>query len=547
MQAAVQEVITSAVNESRLLGHLRTMFTSSAAVFGEAMQNARRAGATHVSFDYDKSGDELVIQDDGIGIADFKDLITVAESGWDDALQQDERPFGMGFFSIAFAAERVKVESKGKQIEFAVDDLIAKRHITVEKGSFLGGTRVTLIGFKLGNMRVEDALRAYASGFPLPVRFNGLDLPRPDAQAALPGVMTEVGFVSIPIVHRPLRSLSSRYWRLYCQGLPVGLKNRSLAGSHEEAVIVHVDHGRFTPRMPDRDVFMDSDEVHACITKAISKLWLAFLCQRKAEMSPLEFAETFWRDAEREGLLSVMNDVPVLPGIAFEEFSEVPFDCAWGERYTWTGSKPLTQADVVSGVTVLMDENYSSDEEEDSFAKLVFARAAGWCLVSGLPDGHWAVPYIKDPRKLDVTIEGKVLATDAFSGRFVWATVELYEELRLTMEGKTLTVKDPVTLGVPDENDFRMLIPKDGMGSADRALRQASTYVDGDTEQYQSTDFELDCSELEQLLAIMAGEAPEVTLKKCLVDSRLRSKQNVFGRTFTVVIDDEGEVQVIAA
>ena len=116
-QAALESnSITSGVNESRFLEHLKTLFSTSTTVLAECLQNGRRAGASSVVFDYDVSESSLTITDNGCGIADFRALITVAESGWSQETMDSERPFGIGFFSVSFAAESVLGESKGKQI-----------------------------------------------------------------------------------------------------------------------------------------------------------------------------------------------------------------------------------------------------------------------------------------------------------------------------------------------------------------------------------------------------------------------------------------------
>ncbi|MDR2031258.1 MAG: hypothetical protein LBP86_03145 [Azoarcus sp.] len=66
MEKTAQQ-ITSAVNERRFLEHLRSFFSTSTTVLAECMQNARRAGATYVSFAYDASAATLTVMDDGAG------------------------------------------------------------------------------------------------------------------------------------------------------------------------------------------------------------------------------------------------------------------------------------------------------------------------------------------------------------------------------------------------------------------------------------------------------------------------------------------------
>jgi hypothetical protein len=261
MEKAVQH-ITSAVNERRFLEHLRSFFSTSTTVLAECMQNARRAGATSVSFAYDASAATLIVTDDGAGISDFAALVTVAESDWMPETMESEQPFGIGFFSVCFAAERIRVESRGKQVEFTSGDLIAKTPITIQAGDFIDGTRITLLGCTLDEEKIARALTRYASGFPIPVIWQEIPLPRPCAQAGLAGKETSVGFIHIPGIHgdQGQPSFDNR-GHVYCQGLPVFVQHFSYSypPSHAcDRLVIHMDHLKYLPRMPDRDALIDT-------------------------------------------------------------------------------------------------------------------------------------------------------------------------------------------------------------------------------------------------------------------------------------------------
>ena len=70
----------------------------------ELLQNARRAGASCVGLTYEPKAKRLVVRDDGCGIADFQTLLTLGESGWSEAVQRTEHPFGLGFLQSLYAA-----------------------------------------------------------------------------------------------------------------------------------------------------------------------------------------------------------------------------------------------------------------------------------------------------------------------------------------------------------------------------------------------------------------------------------------------------------
>ncbi|MDR1661421.1 MAG: ATP-binding protein, partial [Azoarcus sp.] len=278
MKQATQQII-SAVNERRFLEHLRSFFSTSTTVLAECMQNARRAGATQVSFAYEASAATLIVTDDGQGIDDFAALVTVAESGWTQETMEDEKPFGIGFFSVCFAAGRIRVESRDKRVEFSSDDLIAKTPIAIQAGDFIDGARVTLLGCKIDEEKIADALTRYASGFSIPVIWQEIPLYRPCARAGLVGKETAAGLIHVPGIHGDQDSpLFEERGYAYCQGLPVFIPNFSYSyppSNSRDYLVVHVDHLKYTPRMPDRDTLIDAQQAAADIDNAIKQIWRA--------------------------------------------------------------------------------------------------------------------------------------------------------------------------------------------------------------------------------------------------------------------------------
>ncbi|WP_223806856.1 ATP-binding protein [Novosphingobium sp. LASN5T] len=72
-------------------------------IFNELFQNARRAGATRVTVTAEHMEDAclITVSDDGGGIADPVDLLSLGQSDWSDECRTREDPAGMGFFSLA--------------------------------------------------------------------------------------------------------------------------------------------------------------------------------------------------------------------------------------------------------------------------------------------------------------------------------------------------------------------------------------------------------------------------------------------------------------
>ena len=551
-QAAQVEDIVSSVNESRFLEHLRTLFSTSTTVLAECLQNGRRAGATQIHFAYDDATATLRITDNGCGIADFRNLITVAESGWSEETMTSEKPFGIGFFSVAFAAESIVVESRGRMITFSSEDLIAKRSIAVESSNFIGGTQITLRNCKIERQKIRNALGNYAKGFAVPVFWQGEELERPHALANLTGTTTPIGFVQIPGIHTDDPIAFQGFGSVYCQGLPVAVHGFSKHYVHTEPCpIVHVDHLVYTPRMPDRDCLIDSDKAAKDFSATLNSLWREHIVAMKVQMSAADFVESYWGAARKAGCLDVMADVPVLPRHMVTYVGETPALLRNGDDYMYAAKQHVTLQQVESG-EVQLCADFDHTGAGDDFAKLMFARHCDLLLVRhGLPENHWVRPFLRDLANEDVKIGGKVVAKEHFSGGWVEATVKLVENLSVTIKGKTVFLEEPVCLGSAESwsGSAVLMVPlhlaKNG-GSAGYVLRQLSTYED-ENDHYCQMDYENDSDRLDDLVAILSGEPAVKTVKKCLKQAGARSKTNLRNKTFLVQFDEEGNITVSEA
>lgn len=543
MGSALPETIHSAVDQSRFLDHLREMFTKRSVVLGELMQNARRAGATYVSFEF--SDGNLVVVDDGCGVADFQLLVTIAGSGWSPELMAAERPFGIGFASTAFSAASVLIESRNCSINFSAQNLIEEDRIPVERSLWASGTRITLAGIKLSKPEIARELQELAMGFPIEVRFNGTCLANPHARHALIGTETPVGFVHVPGIHLGTERDTSAKW-IYCQGLPIDRMSGSRYGYRDPdgAVVVHVDPLRFRPRCPDRDVFIDHREASEAINQAVDDLWKARLLDRKPLLDAAAFAETYWAIAQRHGCWDLMADVAYLPRAAIVHISEYPVVCADGESFVSPPDAGLAMEEVVRGAALLVQPEIC-DLEKDGFARMLYAQAKGAFFVDQLPPGHWATPHILDLLQADLQIVGTVIAREEFSGRYGYGEIRAYESLSVVVNGDAVSLRDPVAIA-PDDDPYEpalLLVPKD-CDDPSRVLRQVSDYVD-DKGSHQETDLAEDRQDFDNQFSVLCGEAPALTLRKCLTQGGAFARTNLRGRRFVVSLDVEGKLSVV--
>ena len=151
---------------SRLLSKADRLFTGTLeGRIIEILQNARRAGATHVNIT-NKDG-FITVCDNGEGIDDFSKLLSLGDSDWDEATEKSEDPAGVGIFCLAprettiksgnrkvcitekaWTGQPVTVHQNGDSIEGTT--LVFKdepwEFATVEKHAVFTGLTVTVDG-----------------------------------------------------------------------------------------------------------------------------------------------------------------------------------------------------------------------------------------------------------------------------------------------------------------------------------------------------------------------------------------------------------------
>ena len=162
------------VNPANLIKNLRFSFTNKTTVLAELMQNARRAQATQVNFNFCPETKTLQVSDNGCGIGSIETLLTVAESGWDAELVALEHPFGVGFLSALFACRHITVVSRSGRIAVNTDDVLSFKPVTIRPVTDWDRiASITMVGVELELRETADELKRLACGFPIPVLFNG--------------------------------------------------------------------------------------------------------------------------------------------------------------------------------------------------------------------------------------------------------------------------------------------------------------------------------------------------------------------------------------
>lgn len=155
-------------------------------ILNELLQNARRAGATQILIDQitdPRLGTVVRVADNGEGLADPRSLFSLGHSDWSETLSRSEDAAGMGFFALANRGATIVARQKDTSLSWSIeadpDAFHGKRPVTVTSGPD-GHTGVTITFPVTSNANVASAVRRAASYFPLPVIFNGEEMPLSD-------------------------------------------------------------------------------------------------------------------------------------------------------------------------------------------------------------------------------------------------------------------------------------------------------------------------------------------------------------------------------
>ena len=393
--------IKSSVNEKRFFQTMGHLFATSYSFLGELMQNARRAGATLIDFKVDENNKSLVLTDNGSGIEDFAVLIQFCESKWSEDVVLNDKPFGMGLYSLFFACKTVRVRSRGLVLDVTLDDVVESRSLKVLPDSqpVNAGTVIELHGLN-DELLVVDKLHlacmARARGFPVPVQFNAVLLPRPHALENLVGEITDIGFVSLAGVRGDGGELQ-RSATLYLQGLPI-----DGGVDHSFGNVIHLDSS-FTAVMPDRSVLFNKQEQRARIIGVMIQTMRAYLVRQQASLPGDEFVLQHWEDCLKLAVPHLLNGTPFIPGRIVHGIQgqsrchDDNFTSCYGDK------DAITREQVATGQVKIWHDAPSTSGEGPEAAAFLRVMEALDIRVANVPADHWLREIT--PRCADLFIE----------------------------------------------------------------------------------------------------------------------------------------------
>lgn len=502
---AVRSIHVTSSTET-ILKALSVTFTNASTVLYELIQNAARAGASRVCLTHDPDADKLIIEDDGIGIADPSKLLAIAESGWDEAVTAANSPYGLGWISALFAAEEVEVESLNFRFRARTADLLALKPVELKPNARMQGARITLHALKAGIRSLPiDNLRKRLSGFSIPVVFNGTEWERPHAvRDDRTWVDTAEGKVRI--------SLGNSYSLVFLQGMRFGAD-----GTGSDPTLVHLDPTKWFGRMPDRNELIDRDralKAVAVVTAAIAREQLQAL---KESMEGRDFVDAHAHHCRTWGCIDLLNDIDWLPGEWLELFSEIPRQSRYhGDHITEElSSEPVSSEQI--GPVVLTGVDTST--EDSNWAGASYAWQAKIPMLSvHLHPNHWIHSRSVDLDQFTVEVEEP--ASNAPRGRYAgsWSWADLIRVPTIAIQGPLGRVELPGEAGLSVANGILVTEQTDPY-----VLLQITDYRDDD--RYNERAFDEDAATFSRALRRLAGDiAAGDAVRRALDDAGIENE-----------------------
>ena len=198
MNEPSERKIEARVHPDAILRVAQFFKASFSETLSEILQNARRSKATRVAIEIGDDG-AVTVTDNGAGVADPQTLLSFGESRWNEQVENDERPAGMGIYALARWNPGVRSRTAGGAgwaVTLDEDHFTGKKPATVEADEHAPaphGTAVRIESDKTFRRRqnattsaaaadpvdsakrekLEDEIARASRYYPLPVHVNG--------------------------------------------------------------------------------------------------------------------------------------------------------------------------------------------------------------------------------------------------------------------------------------------------------------------------------------------------------------------------------------
>jgi len=552
-------------NEQGILDYLRYAFTDKTTFLSEIMQNARRAGASYVKFNFYEAESTLIIEDDGCGIDDLQKILTVADSGWNKDVIEDDHPYGMGFMSALYAADEIVIESLKNRVEFNTRDALSRHLFTIETTSFNQGTRIVMRDIKLKDACIKNRLTELAKGYPIDVFYQSSALEQPYAlRSKLKFTDTAIGRVHVAQWKDDINK-SHGYGKcdflVYLQGVCVA---ESTSIYFRTANIIHLDSKQFYGRAPDRDTLIDESDVLEKIQCMIQQLWRQRLENDVNHMDETAIAESYYPTLKKWKSLDLLNHLSLLPKDILLKADCYPI-AFWEYEDGWLSNRKIISKQAVEDKQfkiVSFSEEMNSDEPFQHFMYAYLHRALIY-KSDDLHIDHWLHEHIINLKSDDVDIELKgAVSSSTYVGHTIHKDVYFCSSYLLTgplgdihsdnkavyfADGFLLRPGYPCKEYVQESYQYRglsgiIIVPlKTEYGEV---VRQLDSFVD-EYDTYLENDASEETVYFEEFLINNRLGGELVLLKRLVSKLRLNSYQSLQGKSFLIDILEEKDPETL--
>lgn len=529
------------VNAESLVQNLRLAFSNRNTYVAELMQNARRAGASKIEFSYVEADGRLIVTDDGAGIRDMQNLLSIADSGWDQSIKDEETPYGMGFLSALYQARHVFVESGQYFMHFDVDEVFSFQDIEVQGPVVaVAGTRIILDGIEAKAESMEAEIWGKARGFPIDVVFNGEWLERPDAiDSGRQFVETQIGKVHVPALDADTPCRQPTNVSIYLQGNEIESRMAEItrySPDGKDRAVVHLDPTKFFGKLPDRETLVDQQQAEEAVRATIRRLGREHLTQLKATMDEKEFVTTAYDALHAWGCLDLLNDMDYLPPEVLGVASYYPMEHTdWESPYA-DSKVVFHRSQIEAGKEVIFgtdgDERCAGEGfEVGMYLYSLKARV----LCRALHSGHWLHEHVKqiDADDIDLKLPGEIKET-VYDGRYIMNQKAMVVD-KAVLSGPVgdVEVEEGFLFGAGESTEKVLILPPKAGGEV---VRQLDSFRGEWSDAFEEEDAEGERDLFDRFLMSVKSGNEVALLKSILIENRLYGYESLQGKSFRIDI-----------
>ena len=145
-----KKTVKARVGKGFLSKVTRLFDASDDTILRELIQNARRAGATEVNITTTQEpgnppATSITIADNGRGIEDLTQLLSLSDSYWEEPTLSDEDPAGMGLFCLANLQSESIITSGRGTVVLTADVFAGRQEAVLVEHDTIPGTQVTFV------------------------------------------------------------------------------------------------------------------------------------------------------------------------------------------------------------------------------------------------------------------------------------------------------------------------------------------------------------------------------------------------------------------